>query len=70
MVEMEIARRNRASREALERIWLEPLGTINYEPLDVLESGVDFPKVAPSMYFRPTISRELYRKTAPQPGDE
>lgn len=33
LIRAELARRDRLSREALERIWLEPLGRVSYEPL-------------------------------------
>jgi hypothetical protein len=59
LITLELERRRRLSREALERIWQEPLGAIIFETsipsldgVQVLEGGVDF------------------RKTAPQPGDE
>lgn len=37
LIEAELERRHRMSKEALERIWLEPLGPISYEPLEALD---------------------------------
>jgi hypothetical protein len=54
MVKREIERRKKLSRDVLERIWLEPLRVVSYEPFDATYEG----------------EHVLLRKTRPQPGDE
>lgn len=54
LIALEMARRDKLSRAALERIWLEPLRVVSFEPFDATYEG----------------ERVLFRKTAPQPGDE
>jgi hypothetical protein len=54
LVTLELERRRRMSREALERIWNEPLRVISFEPIDSTYEG----------------EQVLIRKTAPQSEDE